>query len=396
MTLENEELELLFSDMESDRVERKESAANDDRIREAICAFANDLPNHQRPGVIFVGQRNDGSCANFPIDDRLLLRLGGWRSDGKILPFPVMRVDRKTISGCIVAAIIVEPTDNPPTKIDGRIWIRVGPRRGIATAEEERRLLEKRRWGNLSFDAQGVIGSSLADLDMDYFEKVYLPAAIPAEILQENGRSREQQLQALRLVQQNNIPTTTAILLLGKNPRAWIPGAYIQFLRIEGTELINPIKNQRLIDGPIADQIKSLDELIDLNVERGTTVGGVVRQDSEDYPPVALRQLVRNAVLHRSYEGTNAPIRITWYSDRVEIQSPGGPYGQVTKANFGQTGVTDYRNPTIAEALRNLSYVERFGVGIAIARDALAKNGNPPPEFVIEDQHVHVTVRRKT
>jgi len=78
----------------------------------------------------------------------------------------------------------------------------------------------------------------------------------------------------------------------------------------------------------------------------------------------------------------------------VEIQSPGGPYGQVTRENFGQPGVTDYRNPNVAEVLKNLGYVERFGVGIAIAKDALAKNGNPTLKYVVEDQHVHVTVYR--
>jgi ATP-dependent DNA helicase RecG len=86
---------------------------------------------------------------------------------------------------------------------------------------------------------------------------------------------------------------------------------------------------------------------------------------------------------------------VTWFEDRVEVQSPGGPYGQVTRATFGAPGVADYRNPTVAEALKALGFVERFGVGIAIARERLAANGNPPPEFTIEDAHVLVTVRRK-
>jgi ATP-dependent DNA helicase RecG len=81
-------------------------------------------------------------------------------------------------------------------------------------------------------------------------------------------------------------------------------------------------------------------------------------------------------------------------TDRVEIQSRGGPYGQVTKAQFGEPNVTDYRNPTLASALKSYGFVERFGVGIAIARARLEKNGNPPPEFTVEDAHVLVTVRR--
>jgi ATP-dependent DNA helicase RecG len=394
MPLTAEELTALYKALESDRVERKESGPNADKIGQAICAFANDLPNHKKSGVIFVGQRDDGSCANLQISDQLLQQLASWRSDGRILPFPTINVRHEVIEGCEVAVVEVEPCDNPPVKLNGRIWIRVGPRRGTATAEEERRLVEKRRWGNLTFDAHGVVGTTIADVDMDYFERVYLPAAVSPEVLRENERSREEQLRALRLTQQDGLPTVTAILLIGKNPRAWIAGAYIQFLRIDGVNLTDPVRNQRSIEGPLVDQLRDLDDLLKLNIEQRVTIGATTREEKSDYPIVALRQLVRNAVLHRTYEGSNAPIRITWYSDRIEIQNPGGPYGQVTRENFGMPGITDYRNPTIAEALKNLNYVEQFGVGIALARDALGKNGNAPPEFVVEDEHVHVTVRR--
>lgn len=68
------------------------------------------------------------------------------------------------------------------------------------------------------------------------------------------------------------------------------------------------------------------------------------------------------------------------------------PFGQVTIENFGRPGVADYRNPTIAEAMRQLGYVQRFGVGIATARKALAENGNPELEFHVEPTYVSVTV----
>lgn len=89
------------------------------------------------------------------------------------------------------------------------------------------------------------------------------------------------------------------------------------------------------------------------------------------YPMDALRQLVRNAHMHRSYEATHSPVRVYWFEDRIEIHNAGGPYGAVTPENFGQSGVTDYRNPNLAEALRALGFVQRFGAGIALARKAL-------------------------
>ena len=57
--------------------------------------------------------------------------------------------------------------------------------------------------------------------------------------------------------------------------------------------------------------------------------------------------------------------------------------------------MTDYRNPHLAEAMKVLGYVQRFGMGIPIAREELQKNGNPPPEFVVEAAHVLAVVGRR-
>ena len=98
--------------------------------------------------------------------------------------------------------------------------------------------------------------------------------------------------------------------------------------------------------------------------------------------------------MHRNYESSNAPTRINWFNDRIEIQNPGGPYGQVTVESFGTPDLTDYRNPTIAEVMRNLDFVQRFGVGISIARQQLSDNGNPDLELVAETNHVLAIVRK--
>ena len=66
----------------------------------------------------------------------------------------------------------------------------------------------------------------------------------------------------------------------------------------------------------------------------------------------------------------------------------------MNRYNFGTPGITDYRNPHLAEAMKNLGYVQRFGMGILLARKELQKNANTPPEFTVEDAYVLVTVRR--
>jgi ATP-dependent DNA helicase RecG len=394
----DDELERLLTDLESDRVERKESLSDPERIRQAVCAFANDLPGHGQPGVVFVGARDDGSCAGLAITDQLLRTLADMRSDGNILPIPSMLVEKRTLLGCEMAVVIVQPQDAPPVRCRGRTWIRVGPRRAIATPEEERRLNEKRRARELPFDVRPVPAATLEDLDLDLLRRVYLPSFLPAEMLERNQRTIEQQLASVRLAtpEPETRPTVLGILVAGQDPREYLPGAYIQFLRIEGHELADPIAAEHLISGPLPDLLRRLDEVFDSHISVSvhlTTSAVEIRRP--DYPIVALQQLARNAVLHRNYEGTNAPVRIYWFSDRIEIHNPGGPYGQVNQANFGQPGVTDYRNPHLAEAMKNLGYVQRFGVGIPLARRELAKNGNPAPDFHPTDTHVLVILRRR-
>lgn len=392
------ELEALLSDLESDRVERKESIADTTKIRQAICAFANDMPDHGEPGVIFVGVKDNGDCAKLSITDQLLLTLADMRSDGNILPLPSMTVQKEVLAGCELAAVVVEPSSFPPVRYNGRIWIRVGPRRATAFAGEEQRLNERRRAGDLPYDLQPMPSVSIEDLDLDMFQRTYLPAAVAPDIVRANERTIQQQMVSLRFLSAVElvVPTVVGVLALGKDPCAFVPGAYVQFLRIDGTTLADPIADQKEIHGPLSDQLRRLDDVLDANVHIATDVrSGPMERRYPDYPLDALQQIVRNAIMHRDYATSNAPVRITWFADRIEIQNPGGPFGQVTLCSFGVPGITDYRNPNVAEVMRNLGFVQRFGVGIQIARKALQDSGNPEPVFDVQVNHILVTVRKR-
>jgi ATP-dependent DNA helicase RecG len=84
-------------DPESDRVERKStwSGSAADKVREADCAFANDLPGHAKPGVVFIGAQVDGSPGSLTVTDQLLLTLADIKSDGRIVPRPSMTERRR-------------------------------------------------------------------------------------------------------------------------------------------------------------------------------------------------------------------------------------------------------------------------------------------------------------
>jgi len=396
--MNDRELEELFDDLESDRAERKTSDSDRNKIRQAVCALANDLPNYRLSGVIFVGVNDDGSCANFPVTDDLLRRLSDMRSDGNILPFPVLTVSKKVIRGCEVAVVIVEPADAPPVRFNGRTWVRVGPRRASATAEEERRLNEKRRARDLPFDLRPLPSATLEDLNLGFFQQSYLPFTLAPEVLEENQRSLPQQLASVRFAtpEPESCPTVLGILVVGKDPKQFIPGHYVQFLRIDGTELGDPIKDQKEVNGTLLDILRQLDEILIINISTASDINSQSLEIQQpDYPIEALRQLARNAIMHRSYEQTNAPVKVYWFNDRIEIQNPGGLFGQVNQENFGG-GATDYRNPHLAEVMKNLGYVQRFGFGVPTARSSLARNGNPPPEFLLDDAYTSVMIRRKS
>lgn len=190
------------------------------------------------------------------------------------------------------------------------------------------------------------------------------------------------------------VATVLGILVLSKNPQDFIPGAYVQFLRVNGSELTDDILDSEEIRGAIPDLLRRLDEK--LTAHNRTAVDfttGIVEQRTELYPIPALQQITRNAVMHRTYETTHAPIRVSWFNDRIEVLSPGGAFGVITAGNFGQPGLTDYRNPNLAEAMKYLGYVQRFGAGIPIAKRLLRAAGHPEPEFDIHDSYVLATIK---
>ena len=133
------DLEQMMADTESDLAERKESfrGSAPESVREAVCAFANDLPNHARPGVILIGVNDAGIPTGLNVTDELLRSLADIKTDGNITPPPTLTVAKHHLTGTDVAVITVWPADSPPVRFKGRIFIRIGPRRGLASAQDE-------------------------------------------------------------------------------------------------------------------------------------------------------------------------------------------------------------------------------------------------------------------
>ena len=104
------------------------------------------------------------------------------------------------------------------------------------------------------------------------------------------------------------VPTVGGILVLGRQPQDFLPGAYAQFLRVGGTEFGDPVTDAEVCRGAISDVVRRLDDkLIAHNRTSVDFLSGPVEIRDSTYPLEAVKQLVRNAVMHRTYEDTNAP-----------------------------------------------------------------------------------------
>ncbi len=396
----DDELVTLLNDTESDRAERKQSFQGDTpkKARQAVCAFANDLPNYNEPGILFIGAKDNGEPSDLEVTDQLLLTLADMKTDGNILPLPVLSVEKRNLKGVEMAVVTVMPSDMPPVKYDGRIWIRTGPRRAVANEQEERILNEKRRYKNLPFDLYPVPSAKISDLSQLIFETEFLPSAFAVDVLEENGRSYKERLASCKMIVSPDDPTPTilGLLSIGKSPQDFIPGSVIQFLRIDGLELADPVIDEEEIGGAVVEMLRRTEEKLKAHNRSSVDItSGSTHEFDSPYPLSAIQQILYNAVFHRTYERTNAPIRVYWFNDRIEITSPGGPYGNVTPENFGQPGVTDYRNPNIGDVLKTFGYIQAFGRGIAVAKSELKKNGNPDLQFEVNQSTVLCVIRRK-
>lgn len=376
------DLKQLLECGESDRVERTRSTSDTDKFREAICAFSNDLPQHGLDGYLLVGVEDDGRPSGLVATDELLKKFAGYRDDGQILPQPSMDVFKMDhpAGGGEVIVVQVHPHPMPPVRFKGRIHVRTGPRKAIANEADERRLSERRGANFSTFDAMPCMEGDLRRLDLASFSQSYRTRAVDPLVIEENHRPIEEQLAALRFFNlARNRPTNAGMLMFAFDPLDIFPGARVQFVQFAGLGVEDDVRAEKSFTGNLSGILGQLDIFLSGRFTQRPVMATALREVNVfDYPPVAVRELLMNAVLHRDYQSTS-PVRFYEFSDRIEIQNPGGLYGEASESNFPR--VNAYRNPIIAEAMSVLGYVNRFGRGVALAQRVLRENGSPPAAF---------------
>ena len=375
------ELQELLHSTETYRVERTTSTGDMDKFQEAICAFSNDLPNSRKNGYLIIGAHDNGTLSSLKVDDALMKKIAAIRSDGNILPLPIMSVERFEFPDGDLLVAEVSPSLLPPVRYRGRTFVRIGPRRDIATEAEERILFERRTSYMATFDAMPCLGATINDIDVNYIKQDYLPQAIDTEVLTSDKRDIKEQLASIHLYDlTHDCPTNAAIILFGTNPRHFLPGFYIQYVRFAGKTIGGQVLNEKRFQGPLYRLLPELELFVSnaIITQRPVAISLFREKAVINYPNNALRELLMNACMHRDYQ-SNMPVRLYQFDDHIEIMNAGGLYGEARPENFPT--VNDYRNPIIAEAMKEMKYVNMFNQGIRRVQEMLRDNNNKEAVF---------------
>lgn len=192
-------------------------------------------------------------------------------------------------------------------------------------------------------------------------------------------------------------PTLAGLLFFGRAPQQFFPAFTITFLHFAGTSIEPPrpdaplYLDNREVGGRIPEMIDATRGALHRAMSKVGVVEGFRRRERPEYPDIAIREALLNAVAHRDYGREGSFIQVRLFTDRLEVQSPGGLAGGVTVENILWEQYT--RNPTITRFLEDLGYVERRGVGVDLMVQAMRAAGLPDPVFVDHGTSFWVTLR---
>ncbi len=205
-------------------------------------------------------------------------------------------------------------------------------------------------------------------------------------------------------ITQNGVPTLAGVLVFSLYPQTWFPQLCITAVSLPGTDMGETdedgarfLDNKR-ITGSIPDMLEETVNFARKNMRTKTIVDkNGQRTDKDEYPIVAIREAVLNALIHRDYSmlTENTPISFEMYRDRLEIVSKGGLYGGGSVKQLG-TGRPETRNAALANILEVLKVTENRYSGIPIMIRSFAEADLPRPEFTVTRGVFKVRFRNHT
>lgn len=185
-------------------------------------------------------------------------------------------------------------------------------------------------------------------------------------------------------------PTVAGLFMFAAYPQGYFPQLCITAVSVCGTQMSCTGKigerflDNRRIEGTIRQMHDDAVAFVKRNMKLRTVIDEATgkRKDVPEYPVIAIREIVMNALVHRDYSihTDNCPITIRMFSDRIEIENPGGLYGRNTIKTLGEYGA-DTRNPYLANALEIIGETENRYSGIPTIRNAMAAAHLKEPLF---------------
>ena len=301
-------------------------------------------------------------------------------------------------SSVVVASIPEADEQNKPVYLKNKgkyqgSYVRVADGDHKLERYEIDRLIEQSH--QPTWDQEIVAEATIADLDQDILQQLLerertlhprlFGKADDATALQRLNIAKKDSQDVLR-------PTLAGLLSCGEYPQQFFPQLSVVFTHYTGDRKSSDHRGIRYLDsysaeGPIPVMLEETIQKVQSVSARGGIIHGNRRYDLFDFPPVAVREAVANALLHRDYspEARGTQVQVNVYTDRMEVINPGGLYGAVTLRTLGTSGISSSRNEALARILASTPYpgggfvVENRGSGYQEIVDTLHRELFPPP-----------------
>ncbi len=333
-----------------------------------IVAFANTAGGTLLLGVEDATRHVRGLRGPLDVEERLASLV----SDS-IFPRLVAELDILPWRRTHVLAVRVHPSASRPHYIaregpEAGVYVRVGS----TNRRADRELIEE-----LKRFARGEVFDEGAMPGLDYEA---LDFRVASESFAGIRKLKRGDLDTLRLAivhQGRKVPTVGGVLLFGKNRARHFPDAWIQAGRFQGTDKARIIDHVEIRSYPV-QAIEAAIAFVEKHSRQGIEIGALRRRERWSLPPAALREAVINAVAHADYAQRGAPIRVSLFDDRLEVENPGLlPFG-LTIDDL-RRGISKLRNRVIGRVFHELGLIEQWGSGIQRMTAACSGAGLAPP-----------------
>ena len=351
---------------EGRKLEFKATLPTNSDLAKTIIAFANDAG-----GELYIGVK-DNPRQVIGVDEEELIsmeeRISNIIHDScepVILPeISFLRHDQKHI-----IKVQIYKGSNPPYHLKNKnvsenTFIRVGSTNRQATSDIIDELERQKR--NISFDSELSYAKEAETLEYSEIKQLFEEKTGEALSIQNLKK-----LELYQSEQGKNLPTNAFILLSGDElKKKLFPYAKVECARFKGTVPGNFI-DQKTIDTSIALQPEQAYQFVLRHISEGSAdYTGVYRNDRWEYPIIAIREVIRNAVIHRDYSLTGKDIKIAIFDDKIEITSPGKLLPTVDFSDM-ESGQSDIRNRILAPVFKRLGIIEQWGNGLKIISEEL-------------------------